>query len=166
VAAVGGAYILGVLAPVRAAEVVTYSVNGELDNGEVVYGSYAEDFSDPQESSGILTVVEGESVVETLYFNFSPDAFGQGVVYYDDANLQDQAVIVVDGQLNGDYGQTFDIIPGSSSFVQEGPDQQSTVYFENGTVTDEPSVPEPSSIMATVTAVTIGVVIRRLKRKI
>jgi hypothetical protein len=171
-AAVGVAMIFGVTAPVRAA-VVTYDLeNAELSNNWEVTGSLNYDTDDGIITGGSVTVDEGGGVTEQLNYvvDATPNATSVQVAdvpsnaaYAMDILFGDASGSAVD--LTGQADQTVDILT-SSSYLNGN--TQNTFDFTSGTVTDAPvgQVPEPSSIMATVTAVMIGVVLRRKKRKI
>jgi len=78
------------------------------------------------------------------------------------------ALIELADNLSGDPGETVSLVHIGGSYINL-PSTSNSTYFLSGTVSDGtagPSVPEPSSILATVTAVTLGVVLRGKKRKI
>jgi len=166
VAAVGGAYILGVTAPVRAASVVTYTLeNVQLQNGDDVTGSLTLSLGTQDYISAVnLTVSDAGSTVDEYTSVIASNAgtyIGVGDIYNDSASI----LLVSD--LTGAAGEDVAFAtPTSELYLPDyGVD-----HLLQGSVSDgsagPSSVPEPSSIMATVTAVTLGVVLRRMKRKV
>jgi len=78
VAAVGGALILGVTAPVRAA-VVTYTLKyAELTNDDAVTGCYEFDSSENEKTQDNTTVCANENVIHQIIQNKAPRYAGQG----------------------------------------------------------------------------------------
>jgi len=161
VAAVGGAYILGVTAPVRAASVVTYTLeNAELIGGDDVTGSIDYDVED-EEILGADLTISSTSGSEVEVIDTVIDADRSSVSFSGSGGI---SFLAVASDLTGAAGQEVAIDTEESYISEPG----YTVAFVQGSVTDgsagPSSVPEPSSIMATVTAVTLGVVLRRMKR--
>jgi len=163
-AAVVVVIILGIQTPADAF-LLSYAVNGDLENGDVVNGTFGWD----QDASGELYIEDGDTIVYTLYLNGVPGGADNDVFFTDYTPPDNtQLQIVIEGQWEYTSG-TRTIIPQSSFLLvfDESTNSYDAVYFANGTVTAGISeVPEPSSIMATVTAVTLGVVLRWKKRKI
>jgi len=163
VAAVGGAIILGVTAPVRAA-VVTYTLdNAELANGDAVTGSIDFDNVAGKIDGGSVNVNDGGVDVMLDVFQYGT---ANAIILYTHSSLEYVTILTGTGgsdtPLTGTPGDAEPIDTTTSFFeANSGP-----VAFVNGSITDGPSVPEPSSIMATVTAVTLGVGLRRMKRKV
>jgi len=78
VAAVGGALILGVTAPVRAA-VVTYTLKyAELTNDDAVTGCYEFDSSENEKTQAKSTVCANENVIHNLKLKIAPRYAGPG----------------------------------------------------------------------------------------
>jgi len=164
VAAVGGAYILGVTAPVRAASVVTYTLeNAELAGGDDVTGSIDFEVANEEITGANLIVSYNGSPVDVYDQVYGGDAT---LVYVEDG-FGDTSQIQFASDLTGAAGEDVAIATYSGIFYVPG---IGVDYFVQGSVTDgsagPSSVPEPSSIMATVTAVTLGVVLRAKKRKV
>jgi len=166
VAAVGGAYILGVTEPVRAATLVTYTLDAELAGGDDVTGSIDFDVANQEITGADLTVSNSGSPV---------DVYSHVELYYSTASsfevTDDQGYLsqfYLASDLTGAAGEDVAIVP-DSGFVEVGQYGVDEEVVQGG-VTDgsagPSSVPEPSSIMATVTAVTLGVGLRRMKRKV
>jgi len=175
VAAVGGAIIIGVTAPVRAAEVTYTLENAELTNDDAVTGSLFFDTSDNKITQASISVSSNGTVIDSYGINPNDTPVSYEVGLTDGSAFT--SYIDLATQLTGAGGQTVQILTNEGLIVlppngsQTGYDDY---YFQQGSVTDVSagpssvpgSVPEPSSIMATVTAVTLGVVLRRKKRKV
>jgi len=160
------AVLYGNVAPVRAAQ-VTYNIeNAELANGWAVTGSIDFDNVEGQLVGGSVNVNEGggdEEVFDMLSYGF---AYAVAL-----SNQSETQIMVIDTgigddivSLTGSPGEEEPINTEHSSVIVGTTGDQ--YAFDSGYVTDGPSVPEPSSIMATVTAVTLGVGLRRMKRKV
>jgi len=169
VAAVGGAFFLGVTAPVRAASVVTYTLeNAELADGDDVTGSLSFDLAN-DEITGADFYVENQSGVldeDTQYDTGAANAF-----FVESEANQTVSGITLMHDLSGAPGESVQLVTGGSSASEiYDPNSGEDEKFEKGSVSDgsagPSSVPEPSSILATVTAVTLGVGLRRMKRKV
>jgi len=159
------AVLYGVQAPVRAAQVTYNLENAELANGWAVTGSIDFDTVAGKLDGGSVSVYEGGGDVE-LFDVDSED----GASFEDLTNTTGTQIIqLVVGNpsiydLTGTPGEEAPLNTSNSLLSIKS---TSAVYrFGTGSVSDGPSVPEPSSIMATVTAVTLGVVLRRKKRKV
>jgi len=161
------AVLYGVQAPVRAATVYTLE-NAELVNGWSVTGSIDFDNGSGNIVGGSVNVNEGGGDDEVFSQNVS-----SGPYFVDLYNSSyTQYVSIVTGT-DADYadltGNQGDAEPLDLEYarVQSAPPSTTIdAQFGSGYVTDGPSVPEPSSIIATVTAVTLGVGLRRMKRKV
>jgi hypothetical protein len=158
------AVLYGYVAPVRAAQVTYNLENAELANGWSVTGSIEYEPSGGIIDGGSVSVIEGggEAVVIDNYEG--PGKPYEVILEDNDDSLVMQLETGTEGgvyPLTGNAGESAPIIVYSYIGTGDG-----IVLFVSGYVTDGPSVPEPSSIMATVTAVTIGVGLRRMKRKV
>jgi len=173
VAAVGGAYVLGVTAPVRAASVVTYTLeNAELADGDDVTGSIYFDVANDEITGANLNLVNpSDGDVLDEYTEYDPGdatAHSFSVVPQTGGYVTEITLI---NDLTGGIGDAEYLNNGSEVFVPIGGDEYinpgASVNVGSAGPSSVPgSVPEPSSIMATVTAVTLGVVLRRKKRKV
>jgi len=160
------AVLYGYVAPVRAAQ-VTYNIeNAELANGWAVTGSIDFDNVEGILDGGSVNVNEGGGDDEV--FDIYSDGVAYGVALLNQSKTQSLVITTGIGSspynLTGTPGEEEPInAPESYLYLGYSAD---TIAFDSGYVTDGPSVPEPSSIMATVTAVTLGVGLRRMKRKV
>jgi len=167
VAAVGGASILGMTAPVRAASVVTYTLeNAELADGDDVTGSIYFDVANDVITGANLTV-ESNNVPVDFFSALAGTGSATSVVLEDQQGYN--AEIALTTALTGDVGEDVPLVTYNNNDSLTIPGE-GEVEFAQGSVSDgsagPSSVPEPSSILATVTAVTLGVVLRAKKRKV
>jgi len=169
VAAVGGAYILGVTAPVRAAAVdVTYTLeNVVLADGDEVTGTL--NFAAGDITAANLTVVDNNgTILDTYAINTNAPVSSSYVELFDEDGIESQLELA-EG-LTGDVGEDVPFLYNNINDSLRLPPLDDHDEIAQGSVSDgsagPSSVPEPSSIMATVTAVTLGVGLRRMKRKV
>jgi len=166
VVAVGGAYIIGVPLPARAAEVTYNLVSVESAGGVEVTGYFVYDGSNDTYLSGEATAVKNTGQVDYLAVDVPPGT--DCCVYYGSQGTDiDEIDLTFDTDVTGTPGQVLTL---QASYVIYYPGAGSPYSARDpivqGEVVAAPSVPESSSILATVTAVTIGVVLRGKKRKI
>jgi len=164
VVAVGGAYIIGVPLPARAAEVTYNLVSVESAGGVEVTGYFVYDGSNDTYLSGEATAVENTGQVEYLAVNVPPGT--DCCVYYSSQGTDiNEIALSFDTDVTGTPGQVLTLQASYVIYYPGGPYSARDPIVQ-GEVVAAPSVPESSSILATVTAVTIGVVLRGKKRKI
>jgi len=156
------AVLYGVQAPVRAATVYTLE-NAELANGWSVTGSIDFDIGSDKIIGGSVNVNEGGG---DELFSIYDGGTSKDVTLQSPGEPGFLLIFTGTGEdfasLTGNLGDA-EPIDTANSYVADLGGQN---YFGSGYVTDVPSVPEPSSIMASVTAVTLGVGLRRMKRKV
>jgi hypothetical protein len=165
VAAVGGAYIIGVSEPVRADSDVTYTLeNVEIQGGYDLTGTIVYDTTDGDISSANVELTSGGGDLESFSLL--------------DEYTNDSGITIISGQnygyitfakpLTGLVNDTVYIdTAANASFV---PYQYGNLNVSEGDVTDAPpetiSTPEPTSSIATVIAVTFGLVVSGKRRKL
>jgi hypothetical protein len=167
VAALGGAYIIGVSEPVRADSDVTYTLeNVEIQGGYDLTGTIVYDTTDGDISSANVELTSGGGDLESfsLLYEFTADDY-RGITIKSGQNYGD---IEFAKPLTGLVNDTVDIdTAANASYV---PYQNGNLNVLEGDVTDAPpetiSTPEPTSSIATVIAVTFGLVVSGKRRKL
>jgi len=168
VAALGGAYIIGVSEPVRADSDVTYTLeNVEIQGGYDLTGTIVYDTTDGDISSANVELTSGGGDLESSYL-LAPDPSDSDGIQIFELNSGNFGIIQFANPLTGLVNDTVDIdTAANASYV---PYQNGNLNVLEGDVTDAPpetiSTPEPTSSIATVIAVTFGLVVSGKRRKL
>jgi len=145
---------------VRAAS-VTYNLDNVTSSIGDITGSFEFDPSNRSFDGGSVTVTSASG--STVFSNVQLDQSDSNTHYvqFGDTGVM-EVYLALDNSLES--SPVTDTIETTND---SGLSYQGTVYnVTGGEVVEAASVPEPSSILATVTAVTLGVVLRWKKRKI
>jgi len=166
-----GAALYGVQAPVRAAQ-VTYNIeNAALENGWSVTGSL--DFDGTELDGGSVSVIDGigqiqailDSAVNSYDSPYGVELENQTGTSYVYIEIEDSGGVI---DLTGAAGEVEPIAENGDAYLyyHVSTSPRYTNFVSGSVVSEAPSVPEPSSILETVTAVMLGVGLRRMKRKV
>jgi len=167
VAAVGGAYIIGVSEPVRAQQ-VTYTIDNLVlaNDAAIVVQNGSIEYSNGAIDGGSL-VLRSLRTGEGIVFDFSSSENNSEVNFASSPDGQDGLSIYLAGDLTGSAGQEVGILTTSDWMVGNSQGFYDYYFEEGGEVTDAvASTPEPTSSMATIIAVTFGLVVSGKRRKL